>query len=67
MAHLMKHTKASCGHLKQELEGIQAQIRGIQANYDKYAAMEALPAFMKLLAVKEAYRKSRIKNVDLEK
>ena len=41
--------------LKQELEGIQAQIRGIQANYDKYAAMEALPAFMRLPAVKKAY------------
>ncbi len=41
--------------LKQELEDIQAQIRGIQANYDKYAAMEALPAFMRLPAVKKAY------------
>lgn len=41
--------------LKQELEGIQAQIRSIQKNYDKYAAMEALPAFMKLPAVKKAY------------
>ena len=41
--------------LKQELEGIQAQIRGIQANYDRYAAMEALPAFMRLPAVKKAY------------
>lgn len=41
--------------LKQELEGIEAQIRSIQENYDKYAAMEALPAFMKLPAVKKAY------------
>ena len=41
--------------LKQELEGIQAQIRSIQENYDKYAAMESLPAFMKLPAVKKAY------------
>ena len=41
--------------LKQELEGIQAQIRSIQENYDKNAAMESLPAFMKLPAVKKAY------------
>lgn len=53
----VKQLKKKNKQLNQELEVIKAEIRDIQADYKKYVAMEAIPAFLNLPEVKAAYQK----------